>query len=722
MQRSVRFLMAALLAVPVFSSQVTAQTEDYVKATLALEPDHYYRLNETAMPEPVLDDQGNPAVFSGEESATGIIYEPSVEDTGLSPEKIVGYYEGRFAPITVDEPLGRIGDFGPPVCGLDPNSNYSFFANNVSSVNLGPGEFFAADVMTVALWFYSNAGVESGDRIFTNNRPDVADHFQITLGVGANLVIGIDPTGETTEDALQVPPQAINVKDGLWHHVVASRNGPSTQSLQVVVDGVDYTSALVDSTTGWGRSSDDARIASRNGGDGGTSRRTLNGGVDEVAVWLDRVLTVEEARDLYLAGLSCIPPAKVTRKLEKEAHKVNEAVQVGLEIAPDVGTVDIKIREVLPPGATASQISDQGVVVDGGIEWDLRAVGQKTVTYQIDVGPCDGAFRFGDGSFTIDPAQGVIKGVRDVSFEPGSPDLGEWQNAVVGNGGGSAEALGEHVLLARGAGAGIKGAADAMRFVHVPATGEFSMTMRIDCTKNDIPGGSVQVGLLVRDTLDPHAASVAYTFGPNADPTVPGGTLRATVRRDTNPARSHAPITLAADKRTVPALPVTLRLSRKAAQIVMERALDGVAFETLGTRDIGTGATQVDLKDGVLLGIGLSSVGDGVAQVVFGEVSGPSFFKKTGPTLRRGDSDANTSIELTDAVSLLNYLFTGGAKPACLDAADFDDNGEADISDAIANLNYQFLGGAAPAAPGPTTCGEDPNAEAPELGCDQPCA
>ena len=38
------------------------------------------------------------------------------------------------------------------------------------------------------------------------------------------------------------------------------------------------------------------------------------------------------------------------------------------------------------------------------------------------------------------------------------------------------------------------------------------------------------------------------------------------------------------------------------------------------------------------------------------------------PRFRRGDIDSNGSLELTDAVALLNYLFTGGAKPECLDA------------------------------------------------------
>ena len=46
----------------------------------------------------------------------------------------------------------------------------------------------------------------------------------------------------------------------------------------------------------------------------------------------------------------------------------------------------------------------------------------------------------------------------------------------------------------------------------------------------------------------------------------------------------------------------------------------------------------------------------------------------------------------------------------CPDAADTTDDGQIDISDAIALFSYQFSGGAPPAAPFPD-CGEDPTAD-----------
>ena len=87
------------------------------------------------------------------------------------------------------------------------------------------------------------------------------------------------------------------------------------------------------------------------------------------------------------------------------------------------------------------------------------------------------------------------------------------------------------------------------------------------------------------------------------------------------------------------------------------------------------------------------------------------------PVFRRGDTDGSGSVELTDAISLLRYLFLGQAAPGCLDAADSDDNGNLELTDAIGVLGYLFLGADAPPAPGPQSCGGDPS-EGASLGCE----
>lgn len=78
---------------------------------------------------------------------------------------------------------------------------------------------------------------------------------------------------------------------------------------------------------------------------------------------------------------------------------------------------------------------------------------------------------------------------------------------------------------------------------------------------------------------------------------------------------------------------------------------------------------------------------------------------------RRGDGDANGSVNLTDAVNVLNYLFRGAAAPPCPDSADFDDDGALKLTDAVYLLTALFRGGPVPPAPGPDACGPDPTAD-----------
>jgi hypothetical protein len=75
---------------------------------------------------------------------------------------------------------------------------------------------------------------------------------------------------------------------------------------------------------------------------------------------------------------------------------------------------------------------------------------------------------------------------------------------------------------------------------------------------------------------------------------------------------------------------------------------------------------------------------------------------------RRGDADISGVVELTDAVLIFNFLFSGGAPPMCDDSADANDDGSIDLSDGVTDLNWLFLGGPAPPAPGPLACGSDP--------------
>ncbi len=60
---------------------------------------------------------------------------------------------------------------------------------------------------------------------------------------------------------------------------------------------------------------------------------------------------------------------------------------------------------------------------------------------------------------------------------------------------------------------------------------------------------------------------------------------------------------------------------------------------------------------------------------------------------RRGDANRDRTVDISDAVYLLAYLFTGGEPPACQDAADADDSGELNVTDPIVVLAYLFTDG-----------------------------
>lgn len=257
---------------------------DYEAAVLALNPSYYYRLNETTEGV-VVDSVG-----------------------GLN-----GTHQGIIFPG-----FGEVGAAGPPAPGLEP-TNVAFGANNTASIGLGAGTNFAASTMTVAGWFTEN-GSEGGDRFWTNNQTDPNTSFQIFFGGGsgdiaANIGIGLNPavngfpaTGLPSGSGVgnfHIPETIVPVKDGQWHHIVASRNGNNIEDVIVVIDGVNYDiTTWRDSTDTWGTTGSDAQIATRTPPDGGDAQQALNGSVDEVAIWLNRQLTVAESIALYQAAVN----------------------------------------------------------------------------------------------------------------------------------------------------------------------------------------------------------------------------------------------------------------------------------------------------------------------------------------------------------------------------------------------------------------------------------
>lgn len=74
----------------------------------------------------------------------------------------------------------------------------------------------------------------------------------------------------------------------------------------------------------------------------------------------------------------------------------------------------------------------------------------------------------------------------------------------------------------------------------------------------------------------------------------------------------------------------------------------------------------------------------------------------------RGDSNADATVDIADAVALLDYLFSAGSTSNCMDASDANDDESVDVADAVQILDLLFSAGDPLPAPGSDSCGIDP--------------
>jgi hypothetical protein len=96
-----------------------------------------------------------------------------------------------------------------------------------------------------------------------------------------------------------------------------------------------------------------------------------------------------------------------------------------------------------------------------------------------------------------------------------------------------------------------------------------------------------------------------------------------------------------------------------------------------------------------------------LSAVIVAWVSSSSAFAQ----VKRGEVNGDGTLNLSDSIASLDFLFIGGRAPVCLDAADANDDGRFDISDPVFTLAFLFLGGPAPPATPPdcgSKCGAPP--------------
>ena len=126
------------------------------------------------------------------------------------------------------------------------------------------------------------------------------------------------------------------------------------------------------------------------------------------------------------------------------------------------------------------------------------------------------------------------------------------------------------------------------------------------------------------------------------------------------------------------------------------------AGEQINWQVISAGAT-----DGNSTSYGVKGT---VGQIVIGEGSSSSYDLRHGYWQNfaaggdccmgaiRGnvDYDVGDAIDISDLVYLVDFMFTGGPPPPCMEEADMDASGGIDISDLVYLVDYMFTGGPAP--------------------------
>ena len=86
--------------------------------------------------------------------------------------------------------------------------------------------------------------------------------------------------------------------------------------------------------------------------------------------------------------------------------------------------------------------------------------------------------------------------------------------------------------------------------------------------------------------------------------------------------------------------------------------------------------------------------------------------EEPGVRFVRGDANADDTVNITDGVFILNFLFGGEGDPSCLAAIDTNGDGARNVTDAIFILNFLFGGGGGDSPPAPfPDCGLDPSGE-----------
>ena len=140
--------------------------------------------------------------------------------------------------------------------------------------------------------------------------------------------------------------------------------------------------------------------------------------------------------------------------------------------------------------------------------------------------------------------------------------------------------------------------------------------------------------------------------------------------------------------------------------LAIQVLLEGVEVATATAQDT---FVMVDLP-----GAGSFTIQVNATSSCGADLSGSTTEATCEPRFRRGDHNGDGSLDISDALSLLGYIFSSGPSN-CMDAADANDDGGVDVSDAVRVLLHLF-GNTGPLPAPHGVCGSDPTAD--DLSCD----
>jgi hypothetical protein len=152
---------------------------------------------------------------------------------------------------------------------------------------------------------------------------------------------------------------------------------------------------------------------------------------------------------------------------------------------------------------------------------------------------------------------------------------------------------------------------------------------------------------------------------------------------------------------------ITPRSPQRHYQVVGDQLQISTKLPVALSRGLDSGGVvySQDMCSGIINASSASYAATGSAgQVAAGYSSSASYGMSSGflldpsPSYLCGDANADGSVDISDVVYLIAYIFSGGSAPSPLLAGDANCDSTVDISDVVYLIAYIFSGGAAPCA------------------------